>query len=95
MGKEGNLLTEELWGGKSPSMQRLYKLIERVAPTEAAILLLGESGTGKEKIAGLLHRLSQRSRGPFVVVDCGSTPSTLLERTFRTRQGLVHQRVQG
>ena len=77
--KEGNLLTEELWGGKSPSMQRLYKLIERVAPTEATILLLGESGTGKEKIAGLLHRLSQRSRGPFVVVDCGSTPSTLLE----------------
>jgi transcriptional regulator with PAS, ATPase and Fis domain len=40
---------------------------------------LGESGTGKEKIAGLLHRLSQRSRGPFIVVDCGSTPSTLLE----------------
>ena len=77
--KDGNLLTEELWGGKSPSMQRLYKLIERVAPTEATILLLGESGTGKEKIAGLLHRLSQRSRGPFVVVDCGSTPSTLLE----------------
>ena len=75
----GNLLTEELWGGKSPSMQRLYKLIERVAPTEATILLLGESGTGKEKIAGLLHRLSQRSRGPLVIVDCGSTPSTLLE----------------
>lgn len=77
--REGNLLAEELWGGKSPSMQRLYKLIERVAPTEATILLLGESGTGKEKIAGLLHRLSQRSRGPFIVVDCGSTPSTLLE----------------
>jgi DNA-binding NtrC family response regulator len=75
----GNLLTEELWGGKSPSMQRLYRLIERVAPTEATILLLGESGTGKEKIAGLLHRLSQRSRGPLVIVDCGSTPSTLLE----------------
>ncbi len=77
--RDGNLLTEELWGGKSPSMQRLYRLIERVAPTEATILLLGESGTGKEKIAGLLHRLSQRSRGPLVIVDCGSTPSTLLE----------------
>ncbi len=73
------VLTEELWGGKSPAMQRLYKLIERVAPTDATTLLLGESGTGKEKIAGLLHRLSLRSRGPFVVVDCGSTPSTLLE----------------
>ncbi len=77
--REANLLTRELWGGKSPSMQRLYKLIERVAPTEASILLLGESGTGKEKIAGLLHRLSQRAQGPFVVLDCGSTPATLLE----------------
>jgi len=96
-----NLLTEELWGGKSPSMQRLYKLIERVAPTEATILLLGESGTGKEKIAGLLHRLSQRARGPFVIVDCGSTPSTLLESelfghakgsftsAFKDKKGLV------
>lgn len=96
-----NLVAEELWGGKSPSMQRLYKLIERVAPTEATILLLGESGTGKEKIAGLLHRLSQRSRGPLVVVDCGSTPSTLLEselfghakgaftNAFKDKKGLV------
>ena len=56
-----NLLAEELWGGKSPAMQRLCKLIERVAPTEATVLLLGESGTGKEKIAGLLHRLSLRA----------------------------------
>lgn len=77
--RDGNLLTRELWGGKSPSMHRLYRLIERVAPTEATILLLGESGTGKEKIAGLLHRLSQRAQGPFVVLDCGSTPATLLE----------------
>ena len=96
-----NLLAEELWGGKSPSMQRLYKLIERVAPTEATILLLGESGTGKEKIAGLLHRLSQRAQGPCVVVDCGSTPSTLLESelfghvkgaftsAFKDKKGLV------
>lgn len=76
---DSTVLTEELWGGKSPAMQRLYKLIERVAPTDATTLLLGESGTGKEKIAGLLHRLSLRARGPFVVVDCGSTPSTLLE----------------
>lgn len=99
--RTGNVLTEELWGGKSPSMQRLYKLIERVAPTEATILLLGESGTGKEKIAGLLHRLSGRSRGPLVIVDCGSTPSTLLEselfghakgsftNAFKDKKGLV------
>jgi DNA-binding NtrC family response regulator len=96
-----SLLTEELWGGKSPAMQRLYKLIERVAPTEATILLLGESGTGKEKIAGLLHRLSQRAHGPCVVVDCGSTPATLLESelfghvkgaftsAFKDKKGLV------
>jgi DNA-binding NtrC family response regulator len=96
-----NLLAEELWGGKSPAMQRLCKLIERVAPTEATVLLLGESGTGKEKIAGLLHRLSLRASGPFVVVDCGSTPSTLLEselfghakgaftNAFKDKKGLV------
>ncbi len=96
-----NLLAEELWGGKSPAMQRLCKLIERVAPTEAPVLLLGESGTGKEKIAGLLHRLSLRASGPFVVVDCGSTPSTLLEselfghakgaftNAFKDKKGLV------
>ncbi len=96
-----NLLAEELWGGKSPAMQRLCKLIERVAPTEATVLLLGESGTGKEKIAGLLHRLSLRAAGPFVVVDCGSTPSTLLEselfghakgaftNAFKDKKGLV------
>ena len=95
------LLAEELWGGKSAAMQRLCKLIERVAPTEATVLLLGESGTGKEKIAGLLHRLSQRAHGPFVVVDCGSTPSTLLESelfghakgaftsAFKDKKGLV------
>lgn len=77
--RDASLLARELWGGKSQSMQRLYKLIERVAPTEATILLLGESGTGKEKIAGLLHRLSQRAQGPFVVLDCGATPATLLE----------------
>jgi DNA-binding NtrC family response regulator len=82
-------------------MQRLCKLIERVAPTEATVLLLGESGTGKEKIAGLLHRLSLRAAGPFVVVDCGSTPSTLLEselfghakgaftNAFKDKKGLV------
>lgn len=78
-GASGNIISEELWGGKSPSMARLYRLIERVAPTDATALLMGESGTGKEKIAGLLHRLSMRARGPFVIVDCGSTPSTLLE----------------
>lgn len=78
-GASGNIISEELWGGKSPAMARLYRLIERVAPTDATALLMGESGTGKEKIAGLLHRLSMRARGPFVIVDCGSTPSTLLE----------------
>jgi DNA-binding NtrC family response regulator len=95
------LLAEELWGGRSPAMQRLCRLIERVAPTEATVLLLGESGTGKEKIAGLLHRLSLRAAGPFVVVDCGSTPSTLLEselfghakgaftNAFKDKKGLV------
>ncbi|WP_022663427.1 sigma-54-dependent transcriptional regulator [Paucidesulfovibrio longus] len=72
-------IREVLWGGKSPAMQRFQQLLERVARTEVGVLVVGESGTGKELVARLLHRLSPRSDGPFVVVDCGSTPPSLLE----------------
>jgi len=71
--------TTELWGGKAPSMARFLELLERVARSTVSVLLLGESGTGKEKAARILHDLSPRADGPFMVVDCGSTQPTLLE----------------
>ncbi|MEF2230288.1 MAG: sigma-54 dependent transcriptional regulator, partial [Pseudodesulfovibrio sp.] len=68
-----------LWGGESPAMARFLERLDRVARSTANVLVFGESGTGKEKTARCLHDLSPRAGGPFVVVDCGSTPPTLLE----------------
>lgn len=64
---------------KSPAMRELYELVERVAPTNVNVLILGESGVGKERIAHLIHEKGPRRENPFVVVDCGSTPTGLLE----------------
>ncbi len=72
-------LSRVLWGGKSASMRKLYTLIERVAPSEVNVLMVGESGTGKEMVARLLHEHGPNPDGPLVIVDCGSTPATLLE----------------
>ena len=65
--------------GRSPAMQQLFDMISLVADSSAAVLIQGESGTGKELVAKTLHRLSNRREKPFVVVDCGSLPETLLE----------------
>ncbi len=70
---------QSLYTGKSPVMTKLYSIIARVAPSDVNILLLGESGVGKEHVAKLVHRNSPRSKGPFIVVDCGATPPGLLE----------------
>jgi len=75
----GKGLSDQLWGGKSPVMRDFYALMERIAPTDVAVLILGESGTGKELIARILHDHGPRAKGPFVIVDCGSTQPTLLE----------------
>ena len=64
--------------GTTPPMKRLFSLLAKAAPTEATILLQGETGTGKEAIAEAVHKMSRRSRGPFVVVDCGSIPHELI-----------------
>ena len=64
--------------GTTPPMRRLFALLAKAAPTDATILLQGETGTGKEAIAEAVHRASRRSRGPFVVVDCGSIPHELI-----------------
>jgi two-component system response regulator HydG len=65
--------------GDSPPMQELFEIIERVAATDANILITGESGTGKEAVARAIHRLSSRANGPFQVVDCTAIPETLFE----------------
>ena len=67
------------WAGKSPAMKELHDIIERIAPSDVNVLLLGESGVGKERVARLIHQSGPRREHPFVVVDCGSTPTSLLE----------------
>ncbi|MEE4242633.1 MAG: sigma-54 dependent transcriptional regulator [Desulfopila sp.] len=64
---------------KSPLMYKLVDLIKDIAPTESAILLNGETGTGKEMIANILHNESKRKSGPFMAVNCGALPDSLLE----------------
>jgi formate hydrogenlyase transcriptional activator len=65
--------------GRSPALQRVLRLVESVAATDAAILIRGETGTGKELVASLIHRLSGRRRGPFVKLNCTAVPSGLLD----------------
>src|SRR3954453_4951823 len=65
----GNLL------GRSHAMRQVFQLIQRVAPTEATVMIMGESGTGKEVVAECIHLLSQRVRGPMVAINCGSIPA--------------------
>lgn len=65
--------------GESPGMQKLHKLIERVAPTDKAVLIQGESGTGKELVARAVQESSPRCEKPFVTINCAALPETLVE----------------
>ncbi|HHC72829.1 MAG TPA: sigma-54-dependent Fis family transcriptional regulator [Thiotrichales bacterium] len=69
----------QLLVGRSPVMMRMISLLQRVAPTRTTVLLQGESGVGKERVAEYLHQYSERSRGPFVVLDCSVLPENLIE----------------
>jgi DNA-binding NtrC family response regulator len=65
--------------GLSAAMQEIFRLIERVGPTEASVLLTGESGSGKELAAQSIHDRSLRRGGPFIAINCGAIPAGLIE----------------
>ena len=68
--------------GDSAPMQRVKKLIEKIAPTDSTVLILGETGTGKEMVARRVHECSDRANAPFVAVNCGALPENLVESEF-------------
>jgi DNA-binding NtrC family response regulator len=65
--------------GESPAMKEVFRLIERVGPTEASVLLTGESGSGKELAALSIHECSLRKDAPFIAINCGAIPAGLIE----------------
>jgi DNA-binding NtrC family response regulator len=65
--------------GTSDALQSIFRLVEKIAPTNTTVLIQGESGTGKELVARAIHYNSDRSDGPFVAINCGAIPETLLE----------------
>ncbi len=74
--------------GQSPAIQEVRELVAKVAPTHCTVLILGETGTGKELVARALHRQSLRADMPFVAVNCGALPETLIEsELFGHRKG--------
>lgn len=65
--------------GTSPKMKAIFELIENIAPQNSRVLITGESGTGKELVARAIHEHSARAKNPFITINCGAFPETLLE----------------
>ena len=65
--------------GTSPKMRELFDMIETIAPQSSRVLITGESGTGKELVARAIHENSARAKAPFITINCGAFPETLLE----------------
>ena len=115
LARDNALLREQLAGrgrfeglvGRSASMQAVYAIVDKVAPTRTTVLVTGESGTGKELVARALHRKSSRKEAPFIAVNCGAIPEGLIESELfghvrgaftgaqGARQGLFQAAAQG
>ncbi len=76
--KVSSYKTQEMIGESEP-MMRIQETIDRVAPTEARVLITGQNGTGKELVARWIHEKSNRSKGPIIEVNCAAIPSELIE----------------
>lgn len=82
-----NHLLENLLGN-TPEMQKILRLLRKVAPTTSSVLITGESGSGKEFLARIVHRLSKRANEPFVAVNCSAIPENLVEsELFGSKKG--------
>lgn len=75
----GTTLENDLLIGRSPPIQNLRTAIKKIARSQAPVFVTGESGTGKEVVANLIHRLSNRSEGAFIAINCGAIPTELME----------------
>ena len=73
------LIEEQMLIGHSAAIQSLRQTIQKIARSQAPVFIHGESGTGKEVVANLVHKLSNRSQGPFVAINCGAIPTELME----------------
>lgn len=78
----GEAVAADEWVAEDPATQAVMALAQRVAPTDATVLLAGESGVGKEVFARYIHRHSPRAKGPFVAINCAAIPEQLLESTL-------------
>jgi len=74
--------------GKSPKMEKIFQMLPLIAQNDSSVLITGETGTGKDLLAEAIHEASSRAKGPFIKVNCGALPETLLEsELFGHRKG--------
>ena len=77
--------------GQSEAINEVLLKIEQIAPVSSTVIIEGESGTGKELVAQAIHKLSPRRGKPFIAVNAGALPETLIERAVRSREGRLHR----